>query len=317
MTLSSGLAGPIVLPPGEHPVRGAPIDQGRDGRLAGRRRPRTYHGRVADRAREPLEDRDPGLDALEDQQLDALTSSFGATRPLSEISVASAKVAAIVEAAERAAEDLRRKTEERVRERIAEADRAVGLRVEAAETEARDIVDAGRREAAAIEAEAREGVRLIHERAAQAREEAEQRKTAAIGEAQAEAERVRADADSYAEDVKRNAKVDARDIIAEAHDAARDVLHDGTTLSGHLGELSESLRRNAERLLNDVKLAHARLTADLDQATPAGIADPTPEVSRGPWATPPSTPRAADPAPPAGRNGGDDFGIPEFVPGRR
>ncbi|MDX6701692.1 MAG: hypothetical protein QOF26_1918 [Baekduia sp.] len=264
---------------------------------------------MEDRPTDPLPGEDPEAGAHDDEESVAFLASLSASRPMSEISVASAKVAAIVEAAERAAEDLRLKTEEKVRERIAEADRAADLRVEAAEAEARELLDTARREAAATEAEAREGVRLIHERAAQAREEAEKRKAAAVSEAQAEGARLRADADAYAEETKRNAKVDARDIIAEAHAAARGVLHDGSTLSGHLQELSDSLHRNAERLLNDVKLAHARLTADLDQAAPAGGTDPAPRASRGAGAGAASTP------PPA--RGDADFDVPEFLPGRR
>ncbi len=263
----------------------------------------------------PMEDQpaDP-----ERTELDELLASLGTARPLSEISVASSKVAAIVESAERAAEDLRIKTEEKVRERIAEAARAADLRVEAAEAEAREIVDGARREAAAVEAEAREGVRLIHERAAQARTEAEARKSAALAEASEGALRVRAEADAYAEEAKQDAKRAAREIIAEAHAAARDVLHDGTTLSGHLQELSDSLHRNAERLLNDVKLAHARLTADLDQAAPAGGLDAVPSASRGSGSGSASPGFASKPAPVAGRKrGDDDFEVPEFVPGRR
>jgi vacuolar-type H+-ATPase subunit H len=251
-----------------------------------------------------------------DTELDELLASLGGgeTRPLSEISVASAKVAAIVEAAERAAEDLRIKTEEKVRRRIAEADRAADLRVEAAEAEAREIVDAARREAAGVEAEAREAVRTIHERAAEAREEAEAARTATLGSASSEAARVRAEAESHAEEAKREAREEARAIIAEAHGAARGVLDDGTELSGHLNELSDSLRRNAERLLNDVKLAHARLTADLDQAAPAGSVDSAPRASRGVPA-----PGFASPAPesPRRRPSDDDFEVPEFLPGRR
>jgi hypothetical protein len=255
-------------------------------------RSRAYHARMEDRTEDP--------NAAE---LDDLMASLGSSRPMSEISVAAAKVAAIVEAAERAAEDLRLKTEERSRQRIAEADRAANLRVEAAEAEAQDIVDAAKRDAAAAQAQAREGVRLIHERAAQAREEAEARKASAIAEAEAEAERVRTGAEAYAQDTKKDARDDARATINEAHAAARGVLVDGSELSGHLQQLSESLRRNAERLLNDVKLAHARLTADLDQATPAGGIDSAPRATR----------RAADP----GSRGDDDFEIPEFLPGRR
>jgi hypothetical protein len=263
--------------------------------------------RMADRPSDP-----------EQTELDELLASLSTSRPLSEISVASSKVAAIVEAAERAAEDLRMKTEEKVRSRIAEADRAADLRVEAAEAEAREIVDTARREAAAVEAEAREGVRLIHERAAQTREEAEARKAAAVAEATDEAARVRADAEAYAEDTRQDARRAAREMIAEAHDAARDVLHDGTTLSGHLQELSDSLHRNAERLLNDVKLAHARLTADLDQAAPAGGMDAAPRVSRGSGPASASPGFASRPNPVIDRGrGDDDFEVPEFLPGRR
>ena len=257
-----------------------------------------------------MEDRDP--------ELAALLASFGgdgASRPLSEISVASAKVAAIVEAAERAAEDLRIKTEEKARDRIAEADRAGALRVDAAEAEAREIVDAARRTAASAEAEAREGVKLIHERAVQAREEGEARKAALLAEASSEAARVRADADAYAEDTKLAARDEARAIINEAHAAARGVLNDGTELSGHLQELSDSLHRNAERLLNDVKLAHARLTADLDQAAPPGSVDAAPTASRGGPA--PGFASAASPPPSRRRPSDDDFEVPEFLPGRR
>jgi vacuolar-type H+-ATPase subunit H len=272
--------------------------------LAGGLQGDSYHGAMEDHSVDPPQ-----------EPLDTEHEPFGLDelrgRPLSEISVASAKVAAIVEAAERAAEDLRLKTEERVRERIAEADRAADLRIEAAEAEARELVDAARREAAALQADAREAVRQIHERAAQVREEAERRKTEAVAEAEKDAARVRADAEGYADEVKRNAKNDARGIIQEAHDAAAGVLHDGTQLSGHLQELSDSLRRNAERLLNDVKLAHARLTADLDQAAPAGPTEPAPRASRG---TRPKTDGAA-PAP--GPRGDGDFDVPEFVPGRR
>jgi cell division septum initiation protein DivIVA len=158
-----------------------------------------------------------------------------------------------------------------------------------------------------MEAEARESVRAIHERAAQAREEAERRRGELLSEAQAEAARVRNDAEVAAEETRREAREEARAILAEAHAAARGVLEDGTELSGHLSELSDSLRRNAERLLNDVKLAHARLTADLDQATPpGGSIDSAPRATR-------SRPAAA----PSRRPSDDDFEIPEFLPGRR
>jgi hypothetical protein len=227
-----------------------------------------------------------------------------AGRAVSDIAVASAKVAAIVEAAERAAEDLRLKTEQRARDRIAEADRAADLRVEAAEAEARDLLAAARRDAAVLTTEAQRAVQEIHSAAGLVREEAERRKTQALQEAHQEAARIKAEADAYADEVKRKAKIDARDVLAQAHDAARDVLRDGTELSGHLQELSESLRKNAERLLNDVRLAHGRLTADLDQATPAGLAPPS--GSRQPEQVPVERPRA----------GRAELEVPEFIPPR-
>lgn len=153
---------------------------------------------------------------------------------------ASARVAEIVEAAERAADQLRAQGEQRMLERIAEGDRAADNRVKAAEAEALEVLSA----------------------------------------AQDEADRLR-----------ESARGDARDIIAEARGAAREVLRDGTELSGNLRELSDSLRANAELLLRDVRLAHAEMTARLDQAG-------------GP---------AAEPPVPAGA----DLDVPEFHPGRR
>jgi cell division septum initiation protein DivIVA len=210
---------------------------------------------------------------------------------LSPISVASAKVAAIVEAAERAAEDLRLKTEEKVRARIAEADRAADLRVEAAEAEARDIVAQARRDAEALITQARIDVQGVHDEAARARADAE-----------AEAARMRVETEEYAKEARQAARDEARAIVSEAQTAARGVLTDGTELSDNLQELSDSLRRNAERILNDVKLAHARLTAELDQHSPPGTSNPSssPTARRG-----------------AGEAAGDEFSVPEFIPRRR
>jgi cell division septum initiation protein DivIVA len=219
-----------------------------------------------------------------------------APRALSQISVASAKVAAIVEAAERAAEDLRLKTEEKVRARIAEADRAVELRVEAGEAEARDIVAQARRDAEELISAARRDVQGVHDEAARARSDAE-----------AEAAAMRLEVEEYGKEARAAARDDARAIVAEAQDAARGVLTDGTELSGHLSELSESLRRNAERLLNDVKLAHARLTADLDQHSPPGTSNP----SASPAASRPARGSRNRPSGDA-----DDFSVPEFLPHR-
>ena len=141
---------------------------------------------------------------------------------------ASAHVADILAAAEEAAEELRLQAERRMRERIAEGDRAAHNRVEAAENEALEI----------------------------------------LANAQEQGDRVVREAQARADEVRDAARRDAREIVAEASAVAREVLRDGTELSGHLRELSESLRANAELLLRDVRLAHAEMTARLDQVVP-------------------------------------------------
>jgi hypothetical protein len=160
---------------------------------------------------------------------------------------APARVADIIAAAERAADELYAQAEQRMRERIAEGDRAADNRVQAAEAEALEI----------------------------------------LANAQQAADQVVREAQTRAEEVRDAARKDAREIVAEASAVARDVLRDGTDLSGHLRELSDSLRANAELLLRDVRLAHAEMTARLDQVVPGG-------------------------------GGGDvDLDVPEFHPGRR
>jgi len=125
------------------------------------------------------------------------------------------------------------------------------------------------------------------EQAAEAlRASAEQRALDRIAEAD------RAAAQS-AQEARHEAGVEAREIIADARAAAREVLREGEQLSGHLRELGEALRTNAERLLRDIRHAHAELTARLDRADP------------GP-ASPGRDGRSA-PSP-------DGLDVPEFVP---
>lgn len=180
---------------------------------------------------------------------------MGETRPPSDIAIASARVAAIVEAAERAADELREQAEARARERIAEAERAGAMRVTAAEDEAEDIMAAARKQAEAITRSANE-----------LQAAAEERKLVALQEATEIVERLSTEATEQAERTRIRARDDARALVHDARVVTAQVLREGTELSDNLRELSESLRRNAERILNDVKDAHARLTADLDRA---------------------------------------------------
>ena len=170
-----------------------------------------------------------------------------------EVAQASARVADIVAAAERAADELYAQAEKRMRERIAEGDRAAQNRVEAAEGEAFEI----------------------------------------LANAQEQADRIVREAQARGDEIRDAARRDAREIVGEASAAARGVLRDGTELSGHLRELSESLRANAELLLRDVRVAHGEMNARLDQVVPDASAPERPgTITTG-------------------------LDVPEFHPGRR
>jgi cell division septum initiation protein DivIVA len=170
-----------------------------------------------------------------------------------EVAQASARVADIVAAAERAADELYAQAEKRMRERIAEGERAAENRVEAAESEALEI----------------------------------------LANAQEQADRVVREAQARADELRDAARRDAREIVGEASAGAREVLRDGTELSGHLRELSDSLRANAELLLRDVRMAHAQMNARLDQVAPDAGAGERPTAIAA------------------------DLEVPEFHPGRR
>ena len=170
-----------------------------------------------------------------------------------EVARASARVADIVAAAERAADELYAQAEKRMRERIAEGDRAAENRVQAAENEALEI----------------------------------------LANAQEQAGKLVREAQARAVELRVAARDDAREIVGEASATAREVLRDGTDLSGHLRELSDSLRANAELLLRDVRMAHSEMNARLDQVVPDASAPDRP----GRITT--------------------DLDVPEFHPGRR
>ena len=167
-----------------------------------------------------------------------------------------------MEAAEQAAEELRAQAEVRARERIAEADRAAAYRVAAAEEEAAEIVAAARAEAAAHAAEAQRLTAEATELRRRGEGEAAALVAAAVGEAETEAAAVRDRAREEARDHHRGGPRRRPRRPRGRH----------ASCPADLRELSSSLRNNAERLLRDIKLAHAAMTARLDQATPGPVA---------------------------------------------
>jgi hypothetical protein len=148
----------------------------------------------------------------------------------------SGRIGELIATAEAEGERVRADAERRAEERIAEADRAAQYRVEAGEAEALELRDQASSEAHAAA-----------ERGAQ------------------EAERIRKEADEYAMLVRANAEEEARALTREARFAAQAVLTEGTQLHDDLQELSRSMRRNAERLIGDVRDAHARLAGEIDR----------------------------------------------------
>ncbi len=147
--------------------------------------------------------------------------------------------------------------------------------------------------------------------AAQLGEEAERRSAQRIAEADRAAElrvqaaddeaaQVREEALRYDREEHDRAASSARVLLAEARTAAREVLHDGQEITGHLRELADSLRANAERLLRDIRDVHEELVSRLDRADPSNwpAADPA---------------RPASPAPaPVAR--APELDVPEFIP---
>jgi vacuolar-type H+-ATPase subunit H len=197
---------------------------------------------------------------------------------------AAVEVGRIVEAAERAADEIREQAETRARERIAEADRATENRVRAAEEEANELLTTARAEAAKLTSEAQK-----------LRQEAEEERVRLVAEA-LEA------ANEEASSIRTKAQDDARSLLSEARGAANQVLAEGSDLSGDLRDLSTSLRSNAEKLLRDIKAAHSAMTARLDAPRAAD--------GRG---------SESDPRPRSGRMAapGADVDVPEFIPGER
>jgi vacuolar-type H+-ATPase subunit H len=136
-----------------------------------------------------------------------------------------------------------------------------------------------------------------------------------VAAARAEADSIRGEAEGKALETIARAEEEATKALDAARDRAASLLRDaraiagevkaeGTELTAHLRELSDSLRSNAGRLLRDILDAHAALIAQLDR------------VDGGPSA-PAARPRTGAPTRESPPIDGGDLDVPEFVPGRR
>jgi len=221
------------------------------------------------------------------------------------------QVAAILAAAEQTAEQLRAEAEERLRARIAEADRAAENRVAAAEEEAAEIVRVAQEDANRVArdtvARAQAEADRIRMEAGEAREKATSEALEIVARAQENADATLAEAGEAALKTRSEADEKARELIRGARDVSGDVRADGVELADHVRQLGESLRRNAERLLNDVQAVHSTYLDKIDKV------DPSRSKLR---ALEPGSARRSGERGRSSRetDSGDDLDVPEFIP---
>ena len=213
-------------------------------------------------------------------------------------------------AAENAAEDIRLRTEARMRDRIAEGERAAENRVRAADEEAAEIVREAREEAErAKTVAASEALAILakaHDDADRTRGEAEQAKTAASAEALDIVGRARKEARESAATMK----AQSLEALGQARIASADVRAEGMELVSNLREMGDAMRSNAERLLRDVQAIHSRMVAQLDQVDGGASRIPSPRSSERDSG---AARRPRD----GGLNGPtdiDELDVPEFIP---
>jgi hypothetical protein len=168
-------------------------------------------------------------------------------------------VASILSAAEAAADSVRAETEARVRDRIAEADRAADYRVQAAEEEAAEMLASARQEVEHL-------LREAHQRDEQAKTTATGEALTIIANAQQSADQTLAQAAEQAAKREQEADAYTRDLLSEARMTAQEVRSEGMELVANLRQMGDSLRTNAERLLRDVAGVHSQMVARIERA---------------------------------------------------
>jgi hypothetical protein len=214
------------------------------------------------------------------------------------------QVASIIRAAETTAELMRADAEERVRDRIAEGDRAASYRIRAAEEEAQEIIGAARAEAERLLNQARE-------RDEQARAAAASEGLAIIARAQESAAEAVTEAAQAAARSRLEAETYSRELLGEARSIAGEVRGEGLELVNHLRQMDDSLRANAERLLRDVQSVHSQMMARIER-----VEAHQRQVTGRPAERPAERRTGGRPDPGTGSAADGDFDVPEFIPRR-
>ncbi len=182
-------------------------------------------------------------------------------------------------------------TEERVRDRIAEAERAGENRVRAAEQEAAEIVAGARAQASKAVSDATGEALAI------------------LARAQENADTVMSEASTAAAAGRKETEERSRELLYDARTTASDVRSEGLEIASNLREMGDSLRANAERLLRDVQRIHSQLLGRLDRMD--GALGERPVAGAGLGGQAPLTRPARDRA--TGDNG-EVLDVPEFIP---
>lgn len=138
-----------------------------------------------------------------------------------------------------------------------------------------------------------------------------ERKAAKVVEsAEAEARRVRTAASADAARIRAEAEEHARRLVLDARASADGVRAEALELVSNLRQMSDSLRANAERLLEDIQSIHARMVRDLERVDPGAECGST---SLAAEADPSADARAAEPVAPAQSGSGDELDVPDFI----
>jgi cell division septum initiation protein DivIVA len=248
----------------------------------------------------------------------------------------------IMDAAEAAAEGIRADAEQKMRDRIAEGNRAADNRVRAAESEAAELMTDAREDAArlregassdakAMITQATSDARDIIARAQSeadrikmdvdgARSRAESEALVIVARAQENAEIMLTEAAAEAEKIKNEAQDRSRQLLKQAREAAAAVSVDGRDIVNDLQEMGDAMRSNAARLLRDVQVIHSAMLDQIDRVDPSRRAEaasapitgpvrPLSGGSRGGSAAP----RGSD-ARRSSRGPDDGLDVPEFLP---
>lgn len=188
--------------------------------------------------------------------------------PASEVAaIAERKVAGILGAAERAADELRTRTEDNARDRIAEADRAADNRVKAAEEEAAEILASARQQAAKV----RDDAKVAADKSVT---EATNKGLEIVGNAEMEAKRTLDETAAATAKAHEDAAERSRELMRSAQETAAEIRDEGFHMVGNLRDLGDSMRNNAEKLLKDVQMIHTRMVAQIERVEAASRKPP-------------------------------------------